>query len=80
MTSAWSIKLMIPISPAHGGLPGMVFYNTKREPSEKYGQLYSGLFELAPIQLTMRQHMGRVARFSHRPSETPEGAVLTPHD
>jgi len=49
MTSAWSIKLMIPISPTHGGLPGMVFYSIKRDPGEKYGQLYSGLFELAPI-------------------------------
>jgi len=36
MTSAWSIKLMIPISPAHGGLPGMDFYNIKRDPGEKY--------------------------------------------
>ncbi len=80
MTSAWLVKLMIPISPAHGGLPGMVFYYIKRNPGEKYGQLYPGLFALARIQMTMRQHMGRAGQFPPRPSETPEGAELTPHD
>ena len=70
----------VHIKAAHGGLPGMDFYNIMRDPGEKYGQLYPGLFAVAPIQMTMRQHMGRAAQFPHRPPEAPEGAELTPHD
>ncbi len=71
---------MMRISPAHVGRPRMDFYNIKRDPGKKYGQLCPGLVALAPIQMTMRQHMGRVAQFPHRPPETPEGAELTSHD
>lgn len=70
----------IHIKAAHGGLPGMDFYNIKRDPGEKYGALYGGLFAVTPIQATLRQHMGRIQQFPHRPPEVPEDAQLTPHD
>lgn len=70
----------IHVKPAHGGLPGMDFYNIKRDPGEKYGALYPGLFAVTPIQMLMRQHMGMLQKFPHRPPETPSEASLTPHD
>ena len=65
---------------AKGGLPGMDFYNIKRDPGEKYGALYGGLFAVTPIQMTMRQHMGRIQQFPHRPPDVPKNARVTPHD
>ncbi len=60
----------IHIRPAQGGLPGMDFYNVKRDPGEKYGQLYPGLFAVAPIQKFIGSHMGMIQKFPHRdPSE-----------
>lgn len=61
----------VHIKPAHGGLPGMDFYNIKRDPGEKYGQLYPGLFAVAPIQKFIGSHMAMVKKFPHRkPSES----------
>ena len=61
----------IHIRPAQGGLPGMDFYNVKRDPGEKYGQLYPGLFAVAPIQKFIGSHMGMIKKFPHRdPSES----------
>jgi len=37
----------------------MDFYNIKHDPGEKFGALYGGLFTVTPIQMTIRQHMGR---------------------
>lgn len=70
----------VHIKAAHGGLPGMDFYNVKRDPGEKYGELYGGLFAVYPIQLTLRQHMGRLQKFPHRKPEASKDARLTPHD
>lgn len=70
----------VHIKAAQGGLPGMDFYNIKRDPGEKYGALYGGLFAVTPIQQTMRSHMGRIKQFPHRPPEVPKDAQLTPHD
>ena len=70
----------IHIKAAHGGLPGMDFYNIRRDPGEKYGELYGGLFAVAPIQMIMRQHMGRIRQFPHREPGQPKDARLTPHD
>lgn len=56
----------IHIKPAKGGLPGMEFYNVKRDPGEKYGQLYPGLFAVAPIQSFIGSHQAMVQRFPHR--------------
>ena len=67
----------VHIKEAQGGLPRMYFYNIMRDPGEKYGALYGGLFAVTPIQQTMRSHMGRIAQFPHRPPEAP---LLTPHD
>ncbi len=61
----------IHIKPGHGGLPGMDFYNIKRDPGEKYGKLYPGLFAVAPIQMFLQKHMGMIQKFPHRdPSES----------
>jgi arylsulfatase len=71
----------VHITEGHGGLPGMDFYNVMRDPGEKYGQLYPGLFAVTPIQNHLREHMKMIQKFPHRVSEvTPEGAELTPHD
>lgn len=73
-------QFKVHIKAAHGGLPGMDFYNIRRDPGEKYGALYGGLFAVTPIQQTMRQHMGRLVQFPHRAPEVAQEARLTPHD
>ncbi len=61
----------VHIKEGSGGLPGMDFYNIRRDPGEKYGQLYPGLFAVAPIQMFIKDHMAMVQRFPHRdPSES----------
>lgn len=71
----------VHIKEGHGGLPGMDFYNVMRDPGEKFGQLYPGLFAVTPIQILLREHMGLIEKFPHRVSKvTPKGAELTPHD
>ncbi len=71
----------VHITAGHGGLPGMDFYNVMRDPGEKFGQLYPGLFAVTPIQNILRDHMLMIKKFPHRVSETmPKGAELTPHD
>ena len=71
----------VHITGSHGGMPGMDFYNVMRDPGEKFGQLYPGLFAVTPIQNALRDHMLMIRRFPHRVSEvTPQGAELTPHD
>jgi arylsulfatase len=61
----------VHIKPGHGGLPGMEFYNVRRDPGEKYGKLYPGLFAVAPIQKFIGSHMGLIKKFPHRdPSES----------
>ena len=70
----------IHIKASQGGLPGMDFYNIKRDPGEKFGALYPGLYAVTPVQMIMRQHMGMIERFPHRPPEVPGSAELTPHD
>ena len=70
----------VHIKAAHGGLPGMDFYNIKRDPGEKCGALYGGLFAVTPIQMTMRQHMGKIKQFPHRQPYVPKESRLTPHD
>ena len=67
--------------PGHGGLPGMEFYNVRRDPGEKFGAMYPGLFAVTPIQNHLKAHMLLIRKFPHRVSETtPKGAELTPHD
>jgi arylsulfatase len=71
----------VHIKEGHGGLPGMDFYNVMRDPGEKFGQLYPGLFAVTPIQIILRDHMRLIQKYPHRVSETtPKGAELTPHD
>lgn len=61
----------VHIKAAHGGLPGMDFYNVRRDPGEKYGKLYPGLFAVAPIQMFIGSHMEMIKKFPHRnPSES----------
>ena len=71
----------IHIKAGHGGLPGMDFYNVKRDPGEKYGAFYAGLYTITPMQKLLRDHMLMIKKFPHRVSKvTPKGAELTPHD
>ena len=70
----------VHIKAAQGGLPGMDFYNVKRDPGERYGELYPGLFAVTPIQMFLRQHMSTIEKFPHRAPGTPKGSELTPHD
>jgi len=71
----------VHLKAGHGGLPGMDFYNVMRDPGEKYGELYPGLFAVTPIQDALREHMIMIKKFPHRVSKvTPQGAELTPHD
>ena len=70
----------IHIKEAQGGLPGMDFHNIKRDPGEKYGELYPGLFAVAPMQILLQLHMERIGQFPHRPPVTAKDATLTAHD
>ena len=71
----------VHIKGAHGGLPGMDFYNVMRDPGEKFGELYPGLFAVTPVQIIVRGHKQMIQKFPNRVSEvTPKGAELTPHD
>lgn len=63
----------IHIKASHGGLPGMDFYNVKRDPGEKYGQLYPGLFAVAPIQKFLGSHMAMIKKFPHRDPAESQG-------
>lgn len=59
----------------------MDFYNVKRDPGEKFGAMYQGLFAVTPIQNGLRQHMMTIGKYPHNTSEaTPKGAELVPHD
>ena len=61
----------VHIVPSKGGLPGMEFYNIKRDPGEKYGHLYPGLFAVAPIQTFIGSHEAMIQKFPNRdPSES----------
>jgi arylsulfatase len=65
----------------HGGLPSMDFYNVRRDPGEKRGEFYPGLYAVTPLQNLLRSHMMLIRKFPHRISETmPRGAEITPHD
>ena len=72
----------IHIKPGgHGGLPNMDFYNVRRDPGEKRGEFYPGLYAVTPLQNLLRGHMGMIQRFPHRVSKTmPKGAEVTAHD
>jgi arylsulfatase len=72
----------IHIKPGgHGGLPNMEFYNVRRDPAEKRGEFYPGLYAVTPLQNLLRGHMMLIRKFPHRVSKTmPKGAEVTPHD
>ncbi|CTQ72088.1 sulfatase-like hydrolase/transferase [Roseibium alexandrii] len=70
----------IHITEGHGGLPGMDFYNVRRDPGEKYGALYPGLWVVQPMQQLLGSHMAKIKQFPHRTLVTPADATLTAHD
>ena len=54
-----------------GGIPEMEFYNVRRDPGEKYGAFYAGLFGITPMQRFLESHMAMIKKFPHRdPSES----------
>jgi len=59
----------IHIVEGHGGLPGMEFYNIRRDPGEKYGKLYPGLFAVSPSQMFIGDHMKLIKKYPHRKPE-----------
>ena len=63
-----------------GGLPEMEFYNVMRDPGEKHGAFYGGLFSITPMQNLLRDHIMMIKKFPHRQPEMPKGAEITPHD
>ena len=65
----------------HGGLPNMDFYNVRRDPGEKRGEFYPGLFAVTPLQNNLRSHMMMIHEFPHRvPGTMPKGAEIMAHD
>jgi arylsulfatase len=56
----------VHIKPSSGGLPGMDFYNVKRDPGEKYGGLYNGLFMVKPIQDFIGGHKGMMQQYPNK--------------
>jgi arylsulfatase len=63
----------VHIKPAQGGLPGMDFYNVMRDPGEKYGKLYPGLFAVAPIQQFIGGHKAMMGKFPNRDPAEAKG-------
>ncbi|MHC4570875.1 MAG: sulfatase-like hydrolase/transferase [Planctomycetota bacterium] len=64
----------------HGGLPAMEFYNVRRDPGEKRGEMYPGLHAITPLQNHLKGHMMMIRKFPHRQPGMPKGAEVTPHD
>ncbi|KAJ1446106.1 alkaline-phosphatase-like protein [Pelagophyceae sp. CCMP2097] len=56
-----------------GGLPRMEFYNVRRDPGEKHGEFYPGLFAVTPLQNLVKAHMDMIRRFPHRSSAAADG-------
>ncbi len=67
----------VHIEPPKGGLPEMDFYNIRRDPGEKYGAFYAGLFAVTPIQNFIGSHMEMIKKFPHR---DPTESRVTKHD
>ncbi len=43
-------KIHVPAGPPKGGLPHMEIYNVRRDPGEKRGEFYPGLYAVTPLQ------------------------------
>ncbi|SEF63710.1 sulfatase-like hydrolase/transferase [Vibrio hangzhouensis] len=56
----------IHIEPSSGGLPHMDFYNIKRDPGEKFGGMYNGLYMVKPIQDFIGGHKGKMEEYPNR--------------
>ena len=54
----------------------MGFCNVRRDPSEKRGEFYPGLFAVTPLQNYLKGHMMMIRKFPHRVSKSmPKGMV-----
>ncbi len=54
----------------------MGFCNVRRDPSEKRGEFYPGLFAVSPLQNYLKGHMMMIRKFPHRVSKSmPKGMV-----
>ena len=51
----------------------MDFYNIMRDPGEKYGKLYPGLFAVAPIQNFIGSHQAMMGKFPNRDPAEAKG-------
>lgn len=68
------------LGKGHGGLPSMDFYNIKRDPGEKFGGMYRGLYAVTPMQKMLQSHIMMMKKFPNRKPEIPKEANLTAHD
>jgi hypothetical protein len=69
-----NFKVHLKQGGSHGGLPKMDFYNVRRDPGERYGEFYPGLYAITPIQNTLKNHTALIRKFPHRvpgSSKTP---------
>ena len=48
----------------------MEFYNMRRDPGEKRGEFYPGLYAVTPLQNHLKSHMLMIRKFPHRTSKT----------
>ena len=44
----------------------MDFYNIKRDPGEKFGNVYPGLFAVTPVQMFIKSHLKMIEKYPHR--------------
>ncbi len=58
-------KLII-VPGSKGGLPNYELYNIRRDPGEKFGEMYSQLWAIVPFQRMVGAHMQLIKKYPHR--------------
>jgi arylsulfatase A-like enzyme len=51
---------------SRGGLPNFELYNLKRDPGEKFGEMFNHLWAVVPFQNLIGKHRGQFQQFPHR--------------
>ena len=49
-----------------GGLPNFELYNIRRDPGEKFGQMYNHVWAVGPFQQLIGRHKALIQQFPHR--------------
>ncbi len=66
-----------PTGESSGGLPELEYFNVRRDPGEKYGGLYPGLWTVTPVEMLLEKHYDLIDQYPHREPEGHEEARLT---